>query len=185
MDLKNVRQIRGGFTLVELVVVLTILSLMVGLATVSLVASLSSADLDRAAGEMMSLTRRARDLSMHRNSTVAIVFYEQEQKCLLVEPGIDGAEDKPLPSEDQVSNELKLPNNITFAEIVTPSDTRQIIQTRFEKTIPLRKRICFTRFGTVGSAKITLKNSGGKELSLISDPPTGYFYVLKEEEEKK
>lgn len=79
-----------GFSLVEMLVILTMISILAGLSGMALFSWMGQADLKRAARTLVSLCQTARIEAIKRNTQTAVVFNGAASSCsVFLSPGAD------------------------------------------------------------------------------------------------
>lgn len=87
---RSIRRRRGGFTLLEIVIVMAIITVMAGGAVGFMVYNTSTRKLQRAAKEVETLAKRARATAMLRQTPYALQFHEGKVRMMpLAEVGAD------------------------------------------------------------------------------------------------
>ena len=165
---------RGGFTLLELLVVLVIMMMMTGIVAVSLRPALEEARLRSAARMVIASLRYARSYAIsHRTMTAAVV--DLDRPGLLVqarENELEGEEDW-HEITTPAGRFRSLPAGI---DIVYVSGTG-VEQDRGEATVT------FSPLGNSDSASFVLQDPGGRERTIQVDGVTGRCSLADEDQQ--
>ncbi len=102
-----------GFTLIEVIVVMTVIAIMVTIAGISLVSTNRNAELRSVAREVYGQFQRAKNEAVKRNLPVAIIFVSSTRYQIFV----DNNNDKILDSGEEVLADIKTKNSIVFQNI--------------------------------------------------------------------
>ena len=161
------RSISGGFTLLELLVVLLLIGLVAGLAAPRWLAALPGVQLSTAARKTASLLRHAGDRAVSEQTLqqVTVDLAAGTLELFRLEPDIrllpaEGPDSSEAPSQPVV---LRMP-----AEIFIQRAENGLGQPEID-----RLRIAFFPFGGNTGARVTLGNSQGRQLVVHLDFITG------------
>lgn len=186
----------GGFTLVELMVVLTILLLLAGLTAPSFVRQHYEAKLRAAARDLVALMQYARSQAVVEGTTyrlnidrdggrVWITYYQDESAETA------GDEPRYVQDESVLGASRRLPEGVTIRELQLGDEAlAQLSDEALEEINALQAQlneegtpfIAFGPRGTTDGARILLENDYGDRLAVSLDAITGRARVLAEDE---
>jgi len=186
----------GGFTLVELMVVLTILVLLAGLTAPSFVRQYHTAKLRSAARDLVGLMQYARSQAVVEGTTyrlnvdrdggrVWITYYDTETA--------EAQDEEPQFVEDQsvLGASRKLPSGVSILELQLGDDAlAQLSDEAREEIEALQSQlndegtpyIAFSPSGTSDGARVLLENEYEDQLAVAVDAITGRTEVREEDE---
>lgn len=187
---------RRGFTLIELMVVLTILVLLAGLTAPSFVRQYYEAKLRASARDLVALMQYARSQAVVEGTTyrlnvdrdggrVWITYYQGESD----ETGAD--EPRYVEDESVLGASRKLPEGVTIRELQLGDEAlAQLSDEALEEINALQAQlndegtpfISFGPRGTTDGARILLENDYGDRLGVSLDAITGRARVIEEDE---
>ena len=187
---------RSGFTLIELMVVLTILVLLAGLVAPSFVRQYHEAKLRSTARDLVALMQYARSQAVVEGTTyrlnidrdggrVWVTYYETGSE--------DTSDEEPRFVEDEtvLGASRKLPEGVTIREVQLGDEAlAQLSDEALDQINALGSRlneegtpyIAFTPSGTTDGARILLENDYEDRLGVTLDAITGRTQVLEEDE---
>jgi len=188
--------VRRGFTLIELMVVLTILVLLAGLTAPSFVRQYHEAKLKSAARDMVGLMQYARSEAVVEGTTyrlnidrdggrVWITYYDTQSE--------ETQEEEPRYVEDEtvLGASRKMPEGVTIREVQLGDEAlAQLSDDALEEINALRAQlneegtpyVAFTPAGTSDGARVLLENEYEDRLAVSLDAITGRTQVLEEDE---
>lgn len=147
----------GGFTLIELVVVLLIMTTVMAVSAPRLTGRGEVAQLNAAAADVQALGTAARSRSILRNQSIALL-YNQSTGGLQLALADD--------SSEEVAGVASLSPSRQLAEGLTIT---------IESAPP--ERIVFLPNGSAGAGAVTIANNNGQSLRLVVSVPLGRFVL--------
>ena len=165
---------RGGFTLLELLVVLVIMVMMTGIVAVSLRPALEEARLRSAARMVIASLRSARSYAIsHRTMTAAVV--DMDHPGLLVQ-----ARENELEGEENW-HEITTPAG-RFRSLPAGIDIVYVSGTGAEQDKG-EATVTFSPFAIIDSASFVLQDPGGRERTIQVDGVTGRCSLADEDQQ--
>ena len=176
----------AGFTLVELVAVLTVMVIAAAAIAPGLVRFLHGAQLQNAAHRTAALAAEARGLAIARDRTVTLAYDgEAHGMRIMVEPA--DIEEREMPGADEGAAETPVVGETPTSDnrlIELPPDVRLIATQDPQRGMPGAQPATFLFYGD-GRAEggpVVFERDGFPAISLAANPRTGRV-VLREEEQ--
>ena len=189
--------LRRGFTLIELMVVLTILVLLAGLVAPSFTRQYHEAKLRSTVRDLVALMQYARSQAVVEGTTyrlnidrdggrVWVTYYETES-----EDASGESEPRFVEDETILGASRKLPDGVTIGEVQLGDEAlAQLSDEALEQINALSNRlneegtpfIAFAPSGTTDGGRILLENEYEDRLAVTLDAITGRTEVLEEDE---
>ncbi len=195
----------GGFTLVELMVVLTILVLLAGLTAPSFVRQYHEAKLRAAARDLVGLMQYARSQAVVESTTyrlnidrdggrVWITYYDTGTGTGTATATGRGQEQEPRFVEDDsvLGASRKLPDGVTIREVQLGDEAlAQLSDEALQDVNALQSQlneegtpyVAFQPSGTSDGARVLLENDYQDQLAVSVDAITGRTQVVEEDDE--
>ncbi len=169
----------AGFTLIELIIVLVIVGLLSGLVMPRMFQSMTRIELRKAAGDMVSLLRSARDQAYYRKLFIKVSFNPDTGKVSLFRYQRASEEDgTSLAGPEMVWGLLKevaLPKSVSIASIDKKKDSES------EDVYDL----FFYPAGTSDGGIITLMDKKGRVFKISVDRITGKVRIAEDDNEDR
>jgi type II secretion system protein H len=146
---------QGGFTLLEIIIVLVLLGLAAAVVIPSFIGGLRGLQLETAGRDLVTRMKQARTDALNQQSVIRVILKNNPQ------------EDAQYAFVDEYGRALRTYNLPTGVEVKTA-----------EGELPLK--ISFYPSGRSSGGKFSLQNEGGRVLRIFVDPVTGFGRVLKD-----